>query len=141
LRSRLMPVNRRYPIARLLQACRLYAERSGDRFTFEYVLLAGVNDAEADERRLCRLVHGMPVKINLIPFNAVEGWLDYQPPSKGRILTFRDRMLRAGVPTSIRWSRGAGAQAACGQLALLPPEPGAARPGPEAAPPDKESTR
>ena len=126
LRSRLMPVNRRYPIARLLAACRRYAERSGDRFTFEYVLLAGINDTEADERRLRRLVHGLPVKLNLIPFNAVEGWLDYRPPSKSRILAFRDRLLHAGVPTSIRWSRGAEARAACGQLALLPPEPATA---------------
>jgi 23S rRNA (adenine2503-C2)-methyltransferase len=120
VRDRLMPINRKYPIERLVAACKAFAEESGDPFTFEYVLLQGVNDSADDERRLRRLVHGLPAKINLIPFNAVDGWLDYRPPAKGRILSIRDGLLRAGIRTSIRWSRGAEARAACGQLALLP---------------------
>jgi 23S rRNA (adenine2503-C2)-methyltransferase len=123
VRNRLMPVNRRYPIASLIEACRHFGERTGDAFTFEYVLLAGVNDTADDERRLRKLVHGLPCKVNLIPFNAVSGWLDYAPPPRRRVFAFRDALLRSGVPTSIRWSRGAEARAACGQLALLPDEP------------------
>ncbi len=120
VRRRLMPINRKYPIATLIEACRSFARETGDRFTFEYVLLAGVNDSDADSRRLARLIAGLPAKLNLIPFNPVPGWLDYQPPSRGRVLEFRDRLLEMGAASSIRWSRGADAQAACGQLALLP---------------------
>ena len=124
LRDRLMPINRKYPIDRLLDACRGFAEASGERVTFEYVLLGGVNDSSADVERLAKLVRRMPAKLNLIPFNPVPGWLDYRPPERRRILDTRDRLLELSVPVSIRWSRGADARAACGQLALLPDKPG-----------------
>jgi 23S rRNA (adenine2503-C2)-methyltransferase len=119
VRDRIMPINRKYPIARLLDACRRYADATGDRFTLEYVLLGGINDTDADVARLERIVRGLPAKLNLIPFNAVEGLLDYRPPSRPHTLSIRDRLLEANVPVSIRWSRGADARAACGQLALL----------------------
>jgi 23S rRNA (adenine2503-C2)-methyltransferase len=124
VRSRLMPVNRKYPLRRLLEACRLYARSSGERFTFEYVLLSGINDRDDDIPRLARLAHGLPVKINLIPFNPVPGLLAYRPPTRNRVLEIRDGLLARKIPTSIRWSRGTAARAACGQLALdLPPHP------------------
>jgi len=120
VRDRLMPVNRKYPIARLREACRAFARRTGESFTFEYVLLEGVNDQDADVTRLARIVRGHPAKLNLIPFNPVPGWLDYRPTERRRVVEIRDRLLELGVPVSIRWSRGAEARAACGQLALLP---------------------
>jgi 23S rRNA (adenine2503-C2)-methyltransferase len=119
LRSRLMPINRRYPIARLLEACRAFARASGERFTFEYVLLAGVNDTDEDMRGLASIVRSCPAKLNLIPFNPVPGWLAYRAPSRQRVLELRDALLARRVPVAVRWSRGAEARAACGQLALL----------------------
>ncbi len=126
LRSRLMPVNRRHPIPELLRTLREYARRTGDGFTFEYVLLHGVNDGDDDVRRLAGLARGLPVRINLIPFNPVPGHLDYVPPSRARTLEIRDRLVGLGLRCSIRWSRGADARAACGQLALLSGETAAA---------------
>ena len=120
VRDRIMPVNRKYPIARLLEACRRYAKRTGEPFTFEYVLLEGVNDTDGDVSRMAKLLRANPAKLNLIPFNAVPGWLDYRPPPRERIVAIRDRLLGEGLRVSIRWSRGAEARAACGQLALLP---------------------
>jgi len=123
LRSELMPINRKYPIARLVEACRVYSRATKERFTFEYVLLHGVNDADEDVRRLARLVRPLPAKVNLIPLNAVPQWLRYRPPGRERVTAIRDALLDAGVPTSVRWSRGTDARAACGQLALLPEHP------------------
>jgi 23S rRNA (adenine2503-C2)-methyltransferase len=128
VRDRIMPINRKYPIARLLDACRLYAATTHERTTLEYVLLDGVNDTDADVGRLAALVRGLEVKVNLIPFNPVPGWLAYRAPTRARVVRLRDRLLAAGVPTSIRWSRGADARAACGQLALLPDRAPAAGP-------------
>jgi len=119
LRDKLMPVNRKYPLARLLAACRQFAKTTGEWCMFEYVLLAGVNDSDADIARLAKLLRANPAKLNLIPFNAVPGWLPYQSPDKARIVAIRDRLLAMGLPVSIRWSRGAEARAACGQLAVL----------------------
>lgn len=119
VRDRIMPVNRKYPIERLLAACRRYARVTGERFTFEYVLLAGVNDTDADVLRLAKLLRANPAKLNLIPFNPVPGWLPYQAPDLTRVVAIRDRLLALGLPVGIRWSRGAAARAACGQLAVL----------------------
>ncbi|MBZ5639661.1 MAG: 23S rRNA (adenine(2503)-C(2))-methyltransferase RlmN [Acidobacteriia bacterium] len=135
VRDRLMPVNRKYPLARLLEACRSFTRATGDRFSFEYVLLRGVNDTEEDVNRLARIVRGHRAKLNLIPFNPVPGWLEYLPPPKPRVETIRDRLLALGVPVSIRWSRGAEARAACGQLALLPDRPQGAAVGARAPAP------
>ena len=123
VRDRIMPVNRKYPIARLLEACRRFADVTGERFTFEYVVLAGINDTDADVVRLRSLLNRVPAKLNLIPFNPVPGWLPYAAPARERIVAIRDRLLGFGLPVSIRWSRGLEARAACGQLALLPESP------------------
>jgi 23S rRNA (adenine2503-C2)-methyltransferase len=123
VRSRLMPVNRAYPIARLLAACDAFAEETGDRYTFEYVLLGGVNDSPEDVARLRKILGARRAKLNLIPFNPVPGWLPYAPPPRAEILAIRDRLLDAGLRVSIRWSRGTDARAACGQLALLAEAP------------------
>jgi 23S rRNA (adenine2503-C2)-methyltransferase len=122
-RNRLMPINRTYSIARLLEACRRFARSTGEPFTFEYVLLEGINDSDADVARLGKLLRANPAKLNLIPFNEVPGWLAYRAPATSRIVAIRDRLLAQGLPVSIRWSRGAEARAACGQLALLPDRP------------------
>ena len=124
VRAKLMPITKKYGIKRLLAACAHFGERTGEPFTLEYVLLAGVNDSDDDIVRLSRIGQRMRAKINLIPFNTVPGWLAYQPPSRERIETVRNRLLEAGARASIRWSRGAQARAACGQLALLPDKPG-----------------
>jgi len=121
-RRELMPIARRYPLERLLEACDLFARKTGEPFTFEYVLLAGINDGEEDVVRLARILRSRPAKLNLIPFNPVPGWLPFVAPPPTRIIAIRDRLLRAGLPVSIRWSRGLEARAACGQLALLPGE-------------------
>jgi 23S rRNA (adenine2503-C2)-methyltransferase len=129
VRDRIMPINRRYPIARLKEACRKFTNVSRERFTFEYVMLDGVNCTDDDVSRLATLAHGAHAKINLIPFNPVPGWLRYRPPQRHRIIQFRDRLLQMQVPVSIRWSRGADARAACGQLALLPDKKEASKQG------------
>ena len=92
-------------------------------FTLEYVLLEGVNDSDADVLRLEKILRANPAKLNLIPFNAVPEWLDYKPPSRERIVAIRDRLLAKDLRVSIRWSRGADARAACGQLAILGERP------------------
>jgi len=117
-RDRLMPINRKYPLERLLAACRTFARAHGDRFTFEYVLLHGVNDSDADVDRLGRILARHPAKLNLIPFNAVPDRLPFHPPPRARVVEIRDRLLARGLPVSIRWSRGAEVRAACGQLAV-----------------------
>jgi 23S rRNA (adenine2503-C2)-methyltransferase len=123
VRAKIMPITKKYGIERLLKACTRFHERTGDPFTLEYVLLAGINDTDSDAQRLREIAHRMRAKINLIPFNPVPGWLAYQPPTTQRIEAIRNRLLDAGVRVSIRWSRGAQARAACGQLALLPDTP------------------
>jgi 23S rRNA (adenine2503-C2)-methyltransferase len=130
LRDRIMPVNRKYPIARLLAACRRFAKATGERFTFEYVLLAGVNDTDADVLRLAKLLRANPAKLNLIPFNEVPGWLPYRAPARERVVAIRDQLLAMGLPVSIRYSRGATARAACGQLAVISDGPGPSLPPP-----------
>jgi 23S rRNA (adenine2503-C2)-methyltransferase len=127
IRDRLMPLNRRFPLSRLLAACDEFSRRCGDDFTFEYVLLRDVNDSDDAIDRLAGIVRPRPAKLNLIPFNPVDGALPYEPTSNARVKEIRDRLLRARIPVSIRWSRGAEARAACGQLAVLPKEAGARR--------------
>ncbi len=123
VRAKIMPITKKYGIERLLAACAHFRERTGEPFTLEYVLLAGINDTDQDIRRLREIARRMRAKVNLIPFNPVPGWLPYQPPSRQRIETVRDHLLDAGARVGIRWSRGVQARAACGQLALLPDKP------------------
>jgi 23S rRNA (adenine2503-C2)-methyltransferase len=124
LRDRLMPINRRYPLARLLDACGKFARAAGEPFTLEYVLLHGVNDGDDDIDRLIRIVRPLRAKVNLIPFNPVPEHLPYVAPTRDRIVGIRDRLLERKVAVGVRWSRGLEARAACGQLALLNPKPG-----------------
>ena len=121
LRNQLVPINRKYPIAELLAACRYYLDRVSDRraVTFEYTLLEGVNDGPEDARALIALLGGLRCKINLIPFNPfpVSGGLpDYKRPSRARVVSFQKTLLNAGFATMLRTTRGDEIAAACGQL-------------------------
>jgi 23S rRNA (adenine2503-C2)-methyltransferase len=115
-RSRLMPINRRYPIERLLDACRRLPLPHRKRLFFEYVLLDGVNDGEDDAHRLIGLLRGVPAKVNLIVFNPFPG-AGFRPSPRDRVLRFQSIVRAAGLQTNLRESRGADIQAACGQLA------------------------
>jgi 23S rRNA (adenine2503-C2)-methyltransferase len=119
-RERLVPVNRRYPLATLLAACREVPLARRKRITFEYVMLAGENDADADARRLVQLLHGLRAKVNLIPFNPFPG-VAYLPSPRTRIVRFQEILLGRGVHATVRESRGQDIQAACGQLAVARP--------------------
>jgi 23S rRNA (adenine2503-C2)-methyltransferase len=116
LRDVLVPLNRKYPIAELIAACRAYPGLSNARrITFEYVMLKGVNDQPADARELVRLLSGIPAKINLIPFNPWPG-TDYECSDWETIERFADIVNRAGYASPIRTPRGRDILAACGQL-------------------------
>ncbi|MEL6577726.1 MAG: 23S rRNA (adenine(2503)-C(2))-methyltransferase RlmN [Pseudomonadota bacterium] len=116
LRDVLVPINRKYPLAELLQACRTYPRLSNaERITFEYVMLKGVNDADADAKRLVQLIAGIPAKINLIPFNPWPG-SPYERSDWDRIEAFAEIVNRAGYASPIRTPRGDDILAACGQL-------------------------
>jgi 23S rRNA (adenine2503-C2)-methyltransferase len=122
IRGQLMPVNRRFPIEQLLAAARRFPLAHGRRVTFEYVLLAGVNDSDADAVRLPRLLRGIPCKVNLIPWNPFAG-REFQRPSEARILSFQTALRAGGLPVYIRTPRGDDIDAACGQLAARPLPP------------------
>lgn len=115
LRNRLVPLNRAYPLAELLQACRQYTAATRRRVTFEYVLLRGVNDSLPQARALAGLVRGMLGHVNLIPYNPVPG-LNFEAPSPEGISRFARTLQDLGVTVTVRWSRGADIEAACGQL-------------------------
>ena len=116
LRDELVPINKKYPIKALLDACRAYPGLSNaKRITFEYVMLKGVNDSDADAERLVRLLRGIPAKINLIPFNPWPGSA-YECSDWERIEAFADLVNRAGYASPIRTPRGRDILAACGQL-------------------------
>jgi len=119
-RSLLMPVNRTYPIETLLEACARYPLRGKRRITFEYVLLAGVNDTPEDARRLSRLLRGIPTKINLIPFNPYPD-SPFRRPSGEAILAFQQILIGSHYTAVVRWSKGEDIWAACGQLGRAEP--------------------
>ncbi len=117
LRSKLMPVNRAYPIEALLDACRAYlAVAPRDFITFEYILLAGVNDSVNQARALAKLLSTIPSKVNLIAFNPFPD-SGFDRPEQERVLRFRDVLVEAGFVATIRKTRGDDIDAACGQLA------------------------
>jgi 23S rRNA (adenine2503-C2)-methyltransferase len=117
LRGRIMPVNKRYDLAAVLDACRAFPRKSRERITFEYALLSGVNDRKEDAERLIALLGDLRCKVNLIPFNEHEG-APFTRPDDRHVTRF-DRWLRdGGVPTFVRRTRGRDIAAACGQLAL-----------------------
>jgi 23S rRNA (adenine2503-C2)-methyltransferase len=117
LRNELVPINRKYPIRDLLAACVRYIEKAPRDFvTFEYVMLAGVNDSVAQARELVRLVANVPCKLNLIPFNPFPD-SGYVCSSAGAVQRFRDVLMAAELTTTVRKTRGDDIDAACGQLA------------------------
>jgi 23S rRNA (adenine2503-C2)-methyltransferase len=115
-RDVLMPVNTRWNIEQLIDACKQLPIPPRDRITIEYVLIKDVNDSPADAKRLVRLLANLRCKVNLIPFNETEG-LPYQQPDEHVIQSFRDTLERSRIRNTIRWSKGRDIGAACGQLA------------------------
>jgi len=115
LRDVLMPINKRYPLGMLLEACRYYVRRTGRRITLEYNLISEVNDELGQAHRLADLLEGIPCNINLIPFNSVEG-TDYERPSRNRVYKFQQILKERGFEAVIRAERGVGLNAVCEQL-------------------------
>lgn len=126
VRTRLMPLNKKWPIAELLQACREYPLRPWERLTFEYVLMKDINDTPEDARRLVRLLSHVRAKVNLIPWNPASE-LPFEAPGDDRVLAFQEVLTAKNVPAFIRKSLGQDIMAACGQLAF-----GAGAPAPQA---------
>jgi 23S rRNA (adenine2503-C2)-methyltransferase len=116
VRDEVIPINKKWPIAELLAALREYPLKSRKRITIEYVMLRGINDRDEDLERLPQLLRGIPVKINLIPYNSNTG-LGFFPPERSTIGKWQDTLLGKGLNATIRWSKGQDISAACGQLA------------------------
>jgi 23S rRNA (adenine2503-C2)-methyltransferase len=114
-RSALVPPNRKYPLAAILEACRRFPLKNRSRITFEYVMLTGVNDTPEDARRLVRLLAGIKAKVNLIPLNPAPG-IPYERPSDERVNRFAQILADRHITVSVRKSRGRDIRAACGQL-------------------------
>jgi len=119
VRDVVMPINRKWNLAALLAAVRAYPLERRRRVTFEYVLLAGVNDTPADAARLANLLGGMPCKVNLIPWNPHPG-SRYRRPAPEAVERFQNQVKRLGLPAYLRAPRGDDIDAACGQLAARP---------------------
>jgi len=115
LRDLLVPINRKWKIAALLEVCRAYAAHADRHLTFEYVMLDGLNDSDRDAKELVRLIRGIPAKVNLIPFNPWPG-APYRCSPPERIRAFAAIVARAGYPSPVRTPRGPDILAACGQL-------------------------
>jgi 23S rRNA (adenine2503-C2)-methyltransferase len=115
IRDRLMPVNQRYPLAALIAACGDYAQESKQRVTFEYILIAGVNDSLADAKRLVTLLHGVRSKVNLIAYNEHEA-SEFKAPDASTVKAFQSFLLQRDIVATLRASKGQDISAACGQL-------------------------
>ena len=115
LRDELVPINRRYPLSELIEACHEYAEATHRRISFEWALIAGVNDRYEDADRLAAIASGLAAHVNLIPLNPTPGY-EVVGSSRNRVHAFRDRLTGHGVVTTIRDTRGTEIDAACGQL-------------------------
>jgi 23S rRNA (adenine2503-C2)-methyltransferase len=116
-RDELVPINRKYSLAQLMAACRSFPLKKRSRITFEYVMLAGVNDTIEDARRLVRLLNGLKAKVNLLPLNEAAG-IPYTRPSDDQVDAFAQVLANAHITVSVRKSRGRDIRAACGQLAV-----------------------
>lgn len=117
LRDQLVPINKKYPLAELMEVCRNYFPNNSKRMvTFEYVMLEGVNDSLVHAKQLIRLLNNMPCKVNLIPFNPFPN-TEYRRSSESTITAFQNRLTAAGINTWVRRTRGGDIDAACGQLA------------------------
>ncbi len=117
LRARLMPINRKWNLEKLISAARDFPLRNREKLTFEYVLLDEVNDSATNARELAELIRGVRAKVNLIALNPGPG-IPFQTPSQERVLQFQNILMTAGVPTFVRRPRGRDIYAACGQLKL-----------------------
>ena len=115
IRSRIMPVNRKYNLEKLLGACRDYQAKTGRRISFEYSVIAGVNDRYEDAKRLAALLKGLLCHVNLIPVNPIESG-EYRPPSRKNVLSFQDALTKLGLNATIRRTLGGDISASCGQL-------------------------
>jgi 23S rRNA (adenine2503-C2)-methyltransferase len=114
-RSHLMPINRRYPLRKILEVCRNFPLQPRARITFEYVLIDGINDSPQDAKRLLKILQGIPSKVNLIPLNEAPG-IPFKRPSEERIGHFQEILMGGGLTAIIRASKGVEISAACGQL-------------------------
>src|SRR5687767_15572695 len=114
-RTELVPPNRKYPLAEILEVCRRFPLKRRSRITFEYVMLAGVNDSIEDARRLATLLNGIRAKVNLLPLNEAAG-IPFERPSDDAVNRFARTLAERGVTVSVRKSRGQDIRAACGQL-------------------------
>ncbi len=114
-RSHLMPVNRRYPLNKILGLCKTFPLRPRTRITFEYVMVEGVNDSPQDAKRLLRILKGIPSKVNLIPLNEAPE-IPFKSPSEEKIKQFQEILMDGGLTAIVRTSRGREISAACGQL-------------------------
>lgn len=115
LRSKLMPINRAYPLSELMAALRTYSEQNNRRLTFEYILLKGVNDQDEHIKQLAELIRGMNAYVNLIPYNVVDEH-GYKQVDFASALRFYDKLTKSGVKCTLRQEHGADIDAACGQL-------------------------
>jgi 23S rRNA (adenine2503-C2)-methyltransferase len=134
LRDRLVPLNRRYPLGTLISACRHYLATKGRRLSFEWAMIDGVNDTDADADELARIARPLGAHVNLIPLNPTPGY-PAVGSTAGRVASFADRLRAAGVNATIRRNRGTDIDAACGQLATriehrTGPPPSRIRPAP-----------
>lgn len=116
VRSAIMPMNKAYPISELLECLREYPLERRKRITIEYVMLAGLNDTDGDLARLPKILHGVPAKVNLIPYNENAG-LGFKAPSKEQVERWQRSLCAKGLDVTVRWSKGIDIAAACGQLA------------------------
>ena len=116
LRDKLVPINKRYPLERLIKACEEFIEKTGKMITFEYVLIKGMNASPEDADELAVIAKRLKAKVNLIPYSTVQN-LNFQSPQEGDIDIFIKRLANSGVNVTLRQSKGEDIQAACGQLA------------------------
>lgn len=116
-RSQIMPINKIYPLSKLIPACRQYIQKTKRQFTFEYILIKDINSALQNAQNLCKILHSLNCKVNLIPCNSIRE-LRVEPPNKLEILLFRDYLLKQGINVTLRQPRGQDIEAGCGQLRL-----------------------
>ena len=122
IREKIMPIDKRYPLAELIGAMKRFPTSKQKKITIEYVMLHGINDSEADLKRLSKMFHGIQVKVNLIPYNNNAG-LGFETPSKDWVYHWHKTLEQKGLDVTIRWSKGRDISAACGQLATEDKKP------------------
>ncbi|HEX3030580.1 MAG TPA: 23S rRNA (adenine(2503)-C(2))-methyltransferase RlmN, partial [Clostridia bacterium] len=115
IRERIMPINRKYSIDKIIEACKIYTEVTKRRITYEYALISGVNDSRENARELATRIKGMLAHVNLIPVNAIEG-ADFKKSSRQQIEQFKAVLEHSGIETTVRRELGSDINAACGQL-------------------------